>query len=370
MKTSIVYTMAALSVISAACSNDDNGSMVSTTPAGSESERLVRTTPIVSDEAGAMTTDKTLINAWGLAFNPAGIAWISSTEAGVSKVYSAAGEAMLPGITIPNISKAAEPSAPTGQVFNSDQNAFDGDVFVFVTEHGVISGWQQVMGGEALVRVDNSATESIYKGVTIARDASAQARLYATDFHNGKVDVFDATYAALTVSGGFRDPQLPDGFAPFNVEELNGSVLVTYAKQDDDKEDDVKGSGNGFVDQFDLDGTMMTRLISGGELSSPWGITMSPSTFAAAPGRLLVGNFGDGLIHVYGLDDSSGTLSATLEGPLLDGSSGKQLMIDGLWALKFGPDAGGFSSRSLYYTAGPADEKHGVFGRIDTLTDM
>ena len=142
---------------------------------------------------------------------------------------------------------------------------------------------------------------------------------------------------------------------------------MTYAKQDDDAEDDVKGAGNGYVDLFDMDGTMKTRLISAGELDSPWGIAMSPSTFAAAPNRLLVGNFGDGLINVYNLDDSTSTLTATLEGPLLTGSSGKELMIDGLWALKFGPDNGGFSSSSLYYTAGPADETHGVFGRIDTL---
>ena len=187
MKTSSLYTMAVLSLASGACGTD------STSPTSSQSgqsERLVSTTPIVSDEAGATAMDKTLVNAWGLAFNPAGIAWVSSTEAGVSKVYDANGEAMLPGIAIPNVSDdTTEPSAPTGQVFNADMNAFEGDVFVFVTEHGVISGWQQVMGGEALVRVDNSQTEANYKGVTIAKDSGGQSRLYATDFHGGKVDV-------------------------------------------------------------------------------------------------------------------------------------------------------------------------------------
>jgi len=139
---------------------------------------------------------------------------------------------------------------------------------------------------------------------------------------------------------------------------------VAYAKQDDDKEDDVKGAGNGFVDLFDINGAMMARLVTQGELNAPWGMTMTPASFAAAPARLLIGNFGDGLIHVYSLSTPAvGPARASLDGALLD-SAGNPITIDGLWDLKFGVDAGGFRSDQLYFTAGPDDETHGLFGRL------
>ncbi|HVJ16965.1 MAG TPA: TIGR03118 family protein, partial [Polyangiaceae bacterium] len=186
------------------------------------------------------------------------------------------------------------------------------------------------------------------------------------------IDVFDASYEPLAITGDFLDPDLPDGFAPFNVEFIDGVLFVTYAKQDDEGEDDVRGAGNGYVDIYDLDGVFISRLISANELNSPWGLTMTPASFTAAPRRLLVGNFGDGLINVYSVDLSSATggtgASAVFEGALL-GPDGENIAIDGLWALKFAPSTdAGFATDQLYFTAGPDDEEHGVFGGLQTST--
>jgi len=313
-----------------------------------------------------MTTDPELVNAWGLAFNPIGAAWVSSTERGLSKVYDAKGADVLPAVEIPAAGGAM--SAPTGQVFNDDASAFMGDTFIFVTEEGAISGWQSSMATKATLRVDSSKDEAVYKGVTIAKDGDGSPMLFAADFHGGKIDVFDSSYAPVTRTG-FDDPNIPDEFAPFNVEVAGDSLIVTYAMQDDEKEDDVKGPGHGFVDLFDTTGSMKARLISQGELDSPWGVTMTPSGFAAAPNRLLIGNFGDGMIHVYEFDQSAANgATARLDGALRDAETNQPVTIDGLWALKFGVDAGGFSSKQLYFTAGPADETHGTFGALEAAS--
>ena len=346
-------TVSVLSVVGTAFS-DEYGSM----------DRIVAITEIVSDQPGeARVTDPTLVNAWGLAFLPAGIARVVANENGVANAYDANGNRLRAPITLPSIDEAS-PAAPTGEVFNADGRAFAGDRLIFVTEDGTISGWQRGNGNEAVLRVDNSEKEAIYKGVTIARDSKYRPRLFATDFHNAKVDVFDSNYDPVR-SRGFEDQQLPSGFAPFNIQEVHGALVVTYAQQDEDQEDDVAGPGKGFVDLFDVDGSLIARLVSRGELNAPWGIALSPASFSPAPNRLLIGNFGDGKIHVYDFDLSRrGAPRAVLEGALQD-SAGKDVALDGLWALSFAPDAGSFKSSQLYYTAGPDDETHGVFGRIE-----
>jgi uncharacterized protein (TIGR03118 family) len=328
------------------------------------SERVVARSDIVSDETPAAATDKSLVNAWGLAFNPAGPAWVSSTETGVSGVYDATGKQVIPSVTIPAPTGATGPSSPTGQVFNGDATAFNGDQFIFVTEQGTIAGWQPSSGSTATQEVDNSGAKANYKGVTIAKGRDGQPRLFASNFRAGTVEVFDRTYAPISNSGQFTDARIPSGFAPFNVQELDGSIIVTYAKQDEEKDDDVAGPGNGFVDLFDAEGALMARLVSGGELNSPWGVAKSPATFSGTENRLLIGNFGDGLIHVYRFEPIAGSAIASFDGPLRD-SAGRVLQIDGLWALRFGLDVGGFRSDNLYFTAGPNEERHGVFGRLE-----
>jgi uncharacterized protein (TIGR03118 family) len=308
------------------------------------------------------------LNAWGLAFNPEGVAWVSAASSGVSEVYDAAGQHVLDPVVIPGPAGSTEASEPTGQVFNSEADEFGGDRFIFVTEDGVIAGWQPDLGLAAAVRVDNSQDEAIYKGVTIVRDAGGDARLFAADFHNGRIAVYDTSYAPVATNGGFEDPQIPDGFAPFNVEEIGGALIVTYALQDGEAEDDVEGIGNGYVNVFSADGALISRLIAQERLNSPWGVALAPAEFAAAPDKLLIGNFGDGLILVYTVSQGdSGELTAEFDGALRD-SSGDDLAIEGLWALKFGPGAGGFEANQLYFTAGPNDEEDGVFGVLSSAS--
>ena len=326
----------------------------------------VRRTDIVSDRPGALRQDAKLINAWGLSFNPAGVAWVSANGSGTSEVYDATGAPRIPAVTIPAPPGSTDPSAPTGQAFNANPNAFGGDAFLFVTEDGTIAGWKLADTTNAVLRVDNSAKGANYKGVTIATGTDGKSRLYAADFAGGKIDVYDDAFAPVATTGAFADPGIPSGYAPFNVQEALGGLIVTYALQDDAKKDDVKGPGHGFVDVFDLDGHLIVRLVSRGALNSPWGIATSSSGYGKIPFRLFVGNFGDGRINVYGLHEVDGLARLVHEGPLGD-ASGQPLTIDGLWALRFGPGAGGFGADQLFFTAGPGDESHGVFGRLDLV---
>ena len=317
---------------------------------------------LVSDRRGAAYQDPNLINSWGLAINPAAqngpIFWVADNGTGVATLYDANGKPQPLIVTVPPAPGQQGPSAPTGQVFNDDPASFMGDKFIFASEDGVISGWQA--GTTAIVRSDQSQSKAIYKGIAIIHsnpDGGGTAMLVATNFHAGAVDVFDANYNRMAIPNAFVDPQMPKGFAPFNVAWLNGKVYVSYAKQDDKQEDDVAGPGNGRVDVFEPDGTFVKTVISGGALNSPWGMAVASSPQLGI--ALLVGNFGDGRIHAY--DVQTGALIVTMADAF-----GKPLKIDGLWALEFGPktDAADLS-QTLYFTAGPDDEKHGLFGRLE-----
>jgi uncharacterized protein (TIGR03118 family) len=310
--------------------------------------------------AGAAVTDPNLQNPWGVAFNTKGGAWISDNGTGKTTVYDATGALQLT-VDLPGAGGAA--SDPSGQVLNPDTTAFGGDLFIFASEDGTISAWQPKPG--ASVKIDNSAAGANYKGITIAK-ASDGERLYATNFGTTKVDVFDSNYAPLAVSGGFEDSQIPAGYGPFNIRSFNDDVLVvTYAKQDKAHHDDVKGSGFGFVDAFDLDGNLLGRLVSHSALSSPWGIAIAPDSYGDIAGDLLISNFGDGRINAYAItSDAYGNLHARLDGALGD-ASGKAISIEGLWSINFGPGVGGADADQLYFTAGPDDEAHGLFGRLE-----
>ncbi len=307
---------------------------------------------LVADQEGhALKTDPDLINAWGLAFNPRGAAWVSAAGTGLSPVYDAMGNLLL---------KVSVPTAPTGQAFNPSPDAFMGDVFIIVTEDGTVRGWQPGFRGESALRA--SEDTAIYKGVAIGQ-AHAGPRLYAADFFNAKVAVFDDLYRPITVDGGFVDEDLPCGYAPFNIYAHGDHLLVSYALQNDQKRDDVAGPGNGFVDVFDLDGHLITRLISDKALNAPWGMAFAPWKLKGGALQLLVGNFGDGRINRYRITFDCGKPVATLQGPLLTRIL-EPVVIDGLWAIVFGPGAGGFAADELYFTAGPDDEAHGLFGKL------
>jgi uncharacterized protein (TIGR03118 family) len=180
--------------------------------------------------------------------------------------------------------------------------------------------------------------------------------LYAANFHAGTIDVFNDSFAPVTVPGGFVDPNLPAGFAPFNVQEIAGRLVVAYAQQDADAEDEVAGPGLGYVDVFDANGHLLRRLISQGQLNAPWGLAIAPKHFGPFSGDLLVGNFGDGAINAY--DPRTGGFRGTLRN-----KDGNPIKVNGLWALRFGNGVIG-TPQTLLFTAGIADEDHGLFGEI------
>ncbi len=200
-----------------------------------------------------------------------------------------------------------------------------------------------------------AASGAIYKGLAIASIGSRNL-LYAANFNAGTIDVFDGHFGPATVSGSFFDPGIPAGFAPFDIQTLQSLLFVTYAKQDEHKKDDVAGPGNGFVDVFTTEGDLVRRFASHSSLNSPWGLAIAPADFSEFSNDLLVGNFGDGRINAFDLQ------TGKFRGQLRQRNT--PITIDGLWALGFGNDANAGSSRTLFFTAGPDDEEHGLFGSI------
>jgi uncharacterized protein (TIGR03118 family) len=182
-----------------------------------------------------------------------------------------------------------------------------------------------------------------------------------TDFHNRRVEVYDAHFARINRPGAFQDDAIPANFAPFGIQNVNGDIVVTYAKQDSDAEDDVAGPGLGFVDVFDAKGALVKRLITRGALNAPWGVAMAPASFGRFGGALLIGNFGDGAINAYN------PVTGQSLGALSD-SAGKALHLDGLWGISFGNGVAGQATNALYYAAGPNGEKDGVYGVIRAAT--
>ncbi len=324
---------------------------------------------LVSDIPGlADHTDSNLVNAWGLDSGPTTPWWISDNGTGKATLYNVSSGAITI-FTVPGAGGAQ--GNPTGLVFNGGTGfvvnngvgAPSAARFIFSSEDGTISAFKGAPIVTVVPNVNAPAHGAIYKGLAIDSRTAGQF-LYATDFHNGNVDVFDSSFHAVTLAGTFTDPNLPAGFAPFGIQNINGTLYVTYALQDEDQEDDVAGPGNGFVDAFDTSGNFITRVASMGELNSPWGLALAPADFGRFSGDLLVGNFGDGRIHAFDPE----TFEAV---GLLHSASGRPIQIEGLWALQFGhgttaTSANGLTT-TLFFTAGPADEDHGLFGSI-TLT--
>jgi len=311
---------------------------------------------LVSDQAGnADHVDPNLVNSWGLASRVDSPWWVGDNDTNLATVYTApAGSPLV--VDVPN--------APTGVVANSSSSfvisagaASGPALFLFASEEGKILGWNQAIPpGQAVVAADRSG--AVYKGLAISGD-----HLYATDFHNGRVDVFDGSFQLVSTPGAFADGKLPRGFAPFGIQAIGDLIFVTYAKQDARGEDDVDGQGLGFVDAFDRNGTLLARVARRGQLNAPWGIARAPSGFGTFSGDLLIGNFGDGTINAY---RQRAARTFTHVGELRTGD-GRPLVIDGLWALQFGHGApSNGPTNTLFFTAGPDDEAHGLFGTITT----
>jgi uncharacterized protein (TIGR03118 family) len=324
-----------------------------------QQRNLVSDTPA----GGGEHIDPNLVNAWGLAFNQFGVAWVADNGTGVSTLYDGDGNPQPLVVTIPP-TIAGETGDPTGIVFYggpgfivSKGKASGPSRFMFASEDGGIAGWAPNVDRTNAIRVVNNP-DAIYKGLAISAGGRGPM-LYATDFHNNRVDVFDGAFNPVTLPGKpFHDPHLPPGFAPFGIQAINGDLYVSYAKQDADRKDDVAGAGFGFVNVFAPDGTLVRRLISRGALNAPWGMALAPDSFGRFGSRLLVGNFGDGAINAYDLD--SGRFVGSLKGV-----DRKPIRIDGLWAIMFGNGLSNQPIDTLFFTAGPDDEQHGLYGRLD-----
>ena len=317
---------------------------------------------LVSDgSVPADLVDPNLVNAWGIVHSPTSPWWVANNETATSTLYNGLGAKQ--GLTV------TVPGAPTGTVFNGGtgfavtKNGVSGAArFLFASEDGTISGWNPAVPAagstEAIVGADRSKQHAIYKGLAIATVDGADY-LYATDFHHGRVDVFDSTFTRQSWHGAFKDRHLPHGYAPFGIQAINGMIFVTYAKQDRAREDEIAGRGKGFVDAFSLKGKFLGRVASRGALDAPWGVAWAPDGFGHFGGDLLVGNFGDGRVNAYRLIHGHWRFGGTLRS-----ADHKAIEIDGLWGIGFGNDANAGPSTTLFFAAGPDDESGGSFGTI------
>lgn len=314
----------------------------------------------------AAHTDPNLVNGWGVAFNPYAYVWVAAADGMVSTLYDGHGNIVPLVVQIPSPSMSMG-GHPTGLVYNGSDNfvvtkgTLSGPArFIFATEDGVIAAWSpNVDVTHAIRMVNRSSTGTNYKGLAISGNGKTQL-LFAADFHHGRVDVFDQNFHAIALAGDFTDPHLPAGFAPFGIQAIGGNIYVTYAKQDADKEDEVAGPGLGVVDVYSPNGHFIRRIAAGGALNAPWGIAMAPAGFGDFSNKLLIGNFGDGYIHAF-----SPTAGIPL-GVLRD-EHDKPIHIDGLWGMQFGNGVADQSVNTLFFAAGPDDESHGLYGRLDFI---
>jgi uncharacterized protein (TIGR03118 family) len=316
--------------------------------------------PLVSDSpaVSAPATDVSLVNGWGLSASATSPWWTSNNTTNTSTLYSGVGSKAALTVTVP--------SGPTGTVANTNTadfvigqgSASSSARFLFDTEAGTILGWSPTVSATAsVVAVDSSSKGAVYKGLTTLND-----RLYATDFHNARIDSFDASFKPLAL--GFSDPNIPKGWAPFNIQALGQNLFVTYAQQDKAKKDEIAGGGLGYVDEFTPDGKLVGRVASKGNsnapLNAPWGLALAPSNYGAYSGDLLVGNFGNGRISAY-QQKSDGKW--VYKGQLRV-ANGTPIAINGLWAIAFGNGAASGPTNNLYFLSGPMGETHGLFGFI------
>jgi uncharacterized protein (TIGR03118 family) len=321
-----------------------------------------RQTNLVSDQAGvALLQDTNLVNAWGISSSASSPFWVSDNGKGLATLYSVTNDALGMvqvakvglEVTIPGEGN------PTGQLFDGS-GSFNGDIFIFASEDGTISGWRNSLGTSAEVLVPGGS--AVYKGIAMVTTSNGPT-LLAANFSNGTLDAYDTN---LNLFGQFKDTQAPSDYAPFNVQVLAGAVFVTFAKQDSAKHDDVAGPGNGLIDIFDPMKLRFHRFATGTDaggrlrqINSPWGLALSPADFGRNADQLLVGNFGSGTIMAF---DAEGEFQG-----LLRAEHGGPIVIDGLWGLRVGNGGRGGRPSTVYFSAGPNDEGDGLFGALDPV---
>jgi len=323
-------------------------------------------TNLTANRSGVTATDPpnidpNLVNAWGLSRSSGSFWWVADNGTGVATLHDGTGAAQSLVVTIPAPGNNGT-SAPTGTVFNYDATRFPvatgkPAIFLFATEDGTISGWNpQVNLTSAVIKV-NRAGQAVYKGLAIASARGTQF-LYATNFQTSTVDVFNGFFKPVSLpAGAFHDSRVPAGYSPFNIQNVGGNLVVTFAKKEATGDDEEHGPGLGYVSIFDTNGKLLLRLQHGNFLNAPWGVALAPNDFGVFAHEYLIGNFGDGRINAFN------ALTGAFKGTLLN-AAGNPIFISGLWALGFGNNANAGSATELFFTAGPHDESDGLFGKL------
>ena len=330
---------------------------------------------LVSDHAGtsATTTDPNLVNPWGIVFSPGEPVWTANNGTQTSTLYDGDGNKNSLVVKLPP-SQTNGNFNPTGIIFNGNNQEFvvsaggnsGAASFIYSGEAGVIAGWSGSVDPNNAVLAWADKGGAVYKGLALANNGTADF-LYATDFQNNKIDVFNTTFGKQPAAAfPFTDPQLPSGYAPFGIQAIkNGSggtwqLYVTYAQQTGSGSiANNVGAGLGLIDIYDANGKFVKRLVStGAQLNAPWGLALAPKDFGSLSNLLLVGNFGDGKINAF--DPAKGTFVAALA----DGT-GAAFVVPGVWGIAFGNDAANQPHNTLFYAAGTNDQKNGDYGRID-----
>jgi uncharacterized protein (TIGR03118 family) len=300
--------------------------------------------PLVADRPGrAAHSDPQLVNAWGLAASPTGPWWTANEARASSTLYAGSGRKQALTVTVDG--------GPTGVVFNGGDGFVVGSGrrsdparFIYACEDGALRAWTPTVptgwSERAVVAVDDAGIGAIFRGLALAG-----GRLYATDFHNARVLVFDDRWRRVRVPGGFADPAVPAWYAPFGVAAVDGHVFVTYAFRAPVNGNDAPTGG--YVDEFTRSGRLVARLPSEG-LNEPWGMALAPRGFGRFGGDLLVGNFGDGTIHAFRRDGRGWRRNGVLLG-----RNGRALVVNGLWGIAFGNGAYAGARTTLFVTAGP-----------------
>jgi uncharacterized protein (TIGR03118 family) len=345
-----------------------------------DDEGFYQETKLVSDLPGvAQFQDPNLVNAWGLSHNPTGPWWVSDNGTGKSTLYNGGGTPLSLVVTIPTPPGGNPPATPTGNVFNSASSTYPDEfavskngksgpsLFIFATEDGTISGWNPTVDRTNAILTVNRSTVgqgAVYKGLAIGRSHDHDF-IYAANFRFGTVEMFDAKFHLVR---SFTDdklarecPMAGQCYAPFGIQNIEVRLFVTFALQDPKKHDDVRGAGNGFVDVFNTDGTLVRRFAAHGALNSPWGLALAPEKFGRFSEALLVGNFGDGRISAF--DQHSGKLLGQLKD-----KKGQPISINGLWGIAFGNGAQAGGRNELFFTSGLNDEQNGLFGKIQAMS--
>jgi len=318
---------------------------------------------LVADEAGhAARTDRLLVNAWGLAASSTGPWWTSNEAASTSTLYSGDGRKQLLTVKVEG--------GPTGVVFYGGKRfpvragrVSDPARFIYACEDGMLRAWTPTVpagwSAEAEVVVDEAAEAAVFRGVALAG-----GHVYATDFHNGQVDVYGGAWHRVRRPGAFVDRRLPDWYAPFGIQAIGGHLFVTYVFRAPVNGNDAPTGG--YVDEFDLDGRLLARVARMGALNAPWGLALAPRGFGRFGGDLLVGNFGDGRINAY-----RRTSGGWRHDGVLGDAHGKPIVLNGLWGIAFGNGGVAGPRATLFFASGPHDWRgetelgvHGLLGSI------